>query len=143
MPGVIVEPKGPGLAIHYRLAPDAEAAILAQLEAFLDSHPGKFTLWPGKKIFEIIPSGLSKGTALSALVSQPAFRGRVPIMIGDDIGDEPAFAAAEGLAGFGLRVAGEHYEEDLADFSGPRTVVSWLETFAQRLAQPLKQASSF
>lgn len=141
IPGVIAEPKGPGLAIHYRLAPEAEGEILAKIEAFLDRHAGAFELWPGKKIFEVIPSGLSKGTALSALSVLPTFRHRVPIMIGDDIGDEPAFAAAEGLHGFALRVAGEHYDEDGADFAGPHAVVSWLDQLARRLALP-EQASS-
>jgi trehalose 6-phosphate phosphatase len=135
-PGVIVEPKGPGIAMHYRLAPDAEMPILAELEAFLDTHAGAFEVTPGKKIFEIIPSGLSKGTALATLAAQPQFRGRVPIMIGDDIGDEAAFAAAEGMHGFALRVAGEHYSNEVADFRGPRGVFAWLDRLAERLTAP-------
>ncbi|HML41443.1 MAG TPA: trehalose-phosphatase [Hyphomicrobium zavarzinii] len=142
IPGVIAEPKGPGLAIHYRLAPHAEADILAVIEDFLDRHAGAFELLPGKRLYEIIPSGLSKGTALAALASLPAFRGRVPIMIGDDIGDETAFAAAEGMKGFGLRVAGEHYHEEMADFSGPRSVLTWLERIAGATQQPAERARS-
>lgn len=135
IPGVIAEPKGAGLAVHYRQAPHAEHDILTALEASLDSHAGAFELLPGKRLFEIIPSGLSKGTALNALSTLPAFRGRTPIMIGDDIGDEAAFAAAEGLHGFALRVAGEHYPTDVSDFAGPRSVVSWLDSLSRRLAQ--------
>lgn len=133
IPGVIAEPKGPGLAIHYRLAPDAETMILAALEAALESHAGAFEILPGKRLFEIVPSGLSKGTALASLAALPAFRDRIPIMIGDDIGDEAAFAAAEGLHGFALRVAGEHYPEDGADFAGPASVINWLDQLAWRL----------
>lgn len=132
-PGVIAEPKGPGLAIHYRLAPHAEADILATLEASLDKHAGVFELLPGKRLFEVIPSGLSKGTALAALSKLPAFRDRTPIMIGDDVGDEAAFAAAEGLHGFALRVAGEHYDEDRADFAGPSSVINWLDQLTRRI----------
>jgi trehalose 6-phosphate phosphatase len=55
-------------------------------------------------------------------------------MIGDDIGDEPAFVAAEDRSGFALRVAGEHYDEDESDFTGPRAVVNWLDQLARRLA---------
>lgn len=134
IPGVMAEAKGPGLAVHYRLAPDAETLILAELERMLARHAGAFELWPGKKIFEVIPSGRSKGTALAALSSLPAFRGRVPIMIGDDVGDEPAFAVAEGMRGFGLRVAGDHYGDGSADFSGPNDVLAWLGEFADLLA---------
>ena len=133
-PGVIVEPKGPGLAVHYRLAPSAEPFVLAALQASLDRHAGTFEILRGKKLFEIVPSGLSKGTALAALAKLPAFRNRVPIMIGDDIGDEAAFSVAEGMKGFALRVAGEHYRDDLADFAGPRAVGRWLEQLAHRLA---------
>lgn len=132
IPGVIAEPKGAGLAIHYRLAPHAEADILAALEAILDRHAGAFELLPGKRLFEILPSGLSKGTALATLSQLPAFRGRTPIMIGDDIGDETAFAAAEGLEGFGLRVAGEYFPEEIADFNGPHAVMTWLDQIARR-----------
>ena len=134
IPGVIAEPKGPGLAIHYRLAPHAESDILNALEESLDRHAGAFELMPGKRLYEIVPSGLSKGTALAALAALPAFRGRMPIMIGDDIGDEPAFVAAEDRNGFALRVAGEHYDEDESDFTGPRAVVNWLDQLARRLA---------
>lgn len=133
IPGVIAEPKGAGLAIHYRLAPHAEAEILAALEAALNRHAGAFELLPGKRLFEIVPSGLSKGTALAQLAALPAFRDRVPVMIGDDIGDEAAFAAAEGLDGLALRVAGEHYADEAADFPGPRAVVAWLEHLSRRL----------
>jgi trehalose 6-phosphate phosphatase len=140
IPGVIAEPKGAGIAIHYRLAPHAEADILAELEASLDMHVGAFELLPGKRLFEVIPSGLSKGTALASLSKLPAFRGRVPIMIGDDIGDEAAFAAAEGLHGFALRVAGEHYDDDAADFASPSSVINWLDQLTRRLA-PLERPS--
>jgi trehalose 6-phosphate phosphatase len=134
IPGVIAEPKGPGLAIHYRLAPHAEGDILTALEESLDKHSGAFELLPGKRLYEIVPSGLSKGTALETLAALPAFRGRTPIMIGDDIGDEPAFVAAENRDGFALRVAGEHYASDMSDFAGPGSVVAWLDQLGRRLS---------
>jgi trehalose 6-phosphate phosphatase len=139
-PGVIAEPKGPGLALHYRLAPHAAPDLLAALRDYLDAHAqGTLELISGKRLFEIIPAGLSKGTALAALCQLPAFHGRRPIMIGDDIGDEPAFAVAEGMDGFGLRVAGEKFREDTADFLGPQSVVAWLDDIARRL-EPAGQA---
>jgi len=141
IPGVIAEPKGPGLAIHYRLAPTAEAEILSALKKALAQHAGAFEILPGKRLFELVPSGLSKGTALATLAALPAFRNRIPIMIGDDIGDEAAFAAAEGMHGFGLRVAGEHYNEAVADFAGPRAVVNWLDQLARRLEPPQRLRS--
>jgi trehalose 6-phosphate phosphatase len=90
-------------------------------------------LCPGRKLFEIIPRGHSKGTALETLAALPPFHGRRPIMIGDDVGDEPAIAAAMRLGGYGLRVAGEHFGTAHADLAGPRSVFAWLEQLAQRL----------
>lgn len=134
-PGAFAEPKGSGLAIHYRLAPEAESAIAQQLQRFHEDNPGTFDIWPGRKVFEVIPKGFSKGTAISALANLPPFKDRIPIMIGDDVGDEPAFAAAEALGGYGLRVAGENFDKSRSDFNDPRAVLTWLEAFAQRLDQ--------
>ena len=133
MPGIIAEPKGPGLAVHYRLAPDMKEAVEAVLRTILSGYDGALVLCPGRKLFEIIPRGHSKGTALETLAALPTFHGRRPIMIGDDVGDEPAIAAAMRLGGYGLRVAGEHFGPARADLAGPRSVLAWLEELAQRL----------
>lgn len=136
-PGVIIEPKGPGLAIHYRQAPDLKPVLAAQLHDSVAQHrdgaSNDLVLCEGRKLFEIVPSGHSKGTALAALAALPQFRGRRPVMIGDDIGDEPAFAAAQRLGGIGLKVGGEHFGHTEFDFSGPEDVKAWLEQLAIRL----------
>jgi trehalose 6-phosphate phosphatase len=62
----------------------------------------------------------------------PAFKGRCPIMIGDDIPDESALAAARKLGGYGLRVGGEHFRAD-AEFEGPAEVRAWLTEGAEIL----------
>jgi trehalose 6-phosphate phosphatase len=132
-PGAFAEPKGSGLAIHYRLAPEAESEIARELQLFHEQNPGKFDIWPGRKVFEVIPKGFSKGTAVSMLAAMAPFKDRVPIMIGDDVGDEPAFSVAEKLDGYGLRVAGENFDASRADFKDPQSVVRWLEVLAHRL----------
>ena len=84
-------------------------------------------------MIEVIPKGFSKGTALTLLASRPPFKGRRPVMIGDDAGDEVALAAAERLGGLALRVAGEHFDPAVADFAGIEGVHAWLEALASRL----------
>ena len=133
MPGIIAEPKGPGLAIHYRLAPELKAILEARIRSLLTHYADELVLCPGRKLFEIIPAGHSKGTALETLSKLPSFSGRIPVMIGDDVGDFPALAAAQRLGGFGLRVAGEQFAEGSADLHGPAGVIGWLTRLADRL----------
>ena len=62
----------------------------------------------------------------------PAFKGRRPIMVGDDVPDESALTAAVRHGGLGLRVAGEHFRGRV-DFEGPASVRAWLASMADRL----------
>jgi len=133
MPGIIAEPKGPGLALHYRQAPELKSVLEARLRLLLSRYADELILCPGRKLFEIIPAGHSKGTALETLLKLPAFAGRLPVMIGDDVGDVPALSAAQRLGGFGLRVAGEQFPASAADLRGPASVHDWLVRLAARL----------
>ncbi len=133
MPGIIAEPKGPGLALHYRQAPELKAVLEARMRMLLSRYSDELVLCPGRKLFEIIPRGHSKGTALETLSKLPTFAERLPVMIGDDVGDEPAFTAAQRLGGFGLRVAGEQFAASSADLHGPASVLGWLHRLADRL----------
>jgi len=133
LPGIIAEPKGPGLAVHYRQAPHLKESLEAELRALLSQFPDGLVLSPGRKLFEIVPAGHSKGTALEEILALPAFAGRRPIMIGDDMGDIPAFAAAHRYGGTGLRVAGEQFGTEAVELQGPAQVIDWLQRLADRL----------
>ena len=133
LPGIIAEPKGPGLAVHYRLAPFLKDALEAELRGLLTQYADGLVLCPGRKLFEIIPAGHSKGTALETFCALPGFVGRRPIMIGDDMGDIPAFAAAHKLGGAGLRVAGEHFGDQNVELKNPKRVIAWLTDLAGRI----------
>ena len=142
LPGIIAEPKGPGLAVHYRLAPHLKDALEAQLRGLLTQYADSLVLCPGRKLFEIIPAGHSKGTALETFCALPEFAGRRPIMIGDDMGDIPAFAAARRLGGAGLRVAGEQFGHDDVELKDPKRVIAWLTGLAERIEQQADQQAS-
>lgn len=132
-PGCAVEPKRASLAVHYRLAPDAGPRLETALQRILDNGPDHLMLCPGRRVLEIVPRHVSKGSALKSLMGLPMFRGRVPVMIGDDVTDESAFEAAHGLGGLGLRVAGEYFAQASAHFTGPDDVRTWLATFSRSL----------
>jgi trehalose 6-phosphate phosphatase len=133
LPGIISEPKGPGFAVHYRMAPDLKPVVEAKIRTLLAQYPENLVLCPGRKLFEIIPEGHSKGSALQTLAALPSFSGRTPIMIGDDAGDMPALAAAERLGGAALRVSGEHFGSTDVDLQGPEGVTAWLRMLANQL----------
>lgn len=128
--GIVIESKIYSIAVHYRLAPACEPQIDNALRAIVAESADHFILCPGRCVIEVVPRHVSKGAALEALMRLPAFRGRRPIMIGDDIPDESALSAARNLDGHGLRVAGEHFKAD-ADFQGPTEVRAWLQTMTQ------------
>jgi trehalose 6-phosphate phosphatase len=132
--GILVEQKGCGVAVHYRNAPLARRALETELAAIIAASSYDLVLRKGRKVLEAIPNGYSKGTALAALLSRPPFKGRSPVMVGDDVGDEPAFLTAERLGGMALRVAGEHFDKQEADFDGVAGVHAWLKALAGRLA---------
>lgn len=132
-PGVLVEQKGAGVAVHYRNSPQSGAALERELEGIARRWEG-FTLRPGRKVLELVPKAYSKATGFRSLMPLPVFRGRRPIMIGDDSGDEPAMREAQRLGGIALRVAGEHFSRDRADFDGAAEVRAWLTVLSRQTA---------
>ena len=92
--GIAVEDKGAGFAVHYRAAPD-EAAARSALEAWAAAVPdGLVPIW-GKKVVELRPAGVSKGTAVARLAAEHP--DRTPVYLGDDVTDEDAFHALAAL----------------------------------------------
>jgi trehalose 6-phosphate phosphatase len=135
-PGILVEQKGAGVAVHYRNAPEARVQLVAQLKRIVADAHRALALRGGRMVVEVLPRSYSKGKALQQLVEIAPFKGRRPVMIGDDIGDESALVAAERLGGVGLRVAGEHFSRSASAFEGVTAVHAWLAAFARRLDEP-------
>jgi trehalose 6-phosphate phosphatase len=140
LPGIMAEMKGPGLAVHYRLAPHLKSVVHTELRALLTPYGNSLVICPGRKLFEILPAGHSKGTALHTFAELPEFSGRKPIAIGDDMGDVPAIAMAQRLGGVGLRVGGEHFGRRDVEFPGPSSVIAWLQVLADRLDAPSRRS---
>lgn len=125
--GALLELKAASVAIHYRNVPEAEGAIEAALSDLVADSGDHLILCRGRKVLEIVPAHVSKGDALETFMRRPAFRGRRPIMIGDDVSDLSAFAAARRFGGRGLKVAGEQFHPGDVEFSGPEHVRRWLD----------------
>lgn len=103
-PGLLLEDKGLTLALHYRKAPQL-AAYAHRLMGRLALLAGPdLELQRGKRVVEIKPAGIDKGTAVAEYLSEPPFKGRRPVFIGDDLNDEHGFAEVNKLNGVSIKV---------------------------------------
>ena len=103
-PGILVEYKPFGAAVHYRLSPEAEPEVATAVHSTLAKLGSSFSLQRGKYVYEIKPTGFSKGRAIRALMEQWPFQGRHPLFIGDDQTDESGFEAVNLAGGTSVRV---------------------------------------
>jgi trehalose 6-phosphate phosphatase len=131
-PGLVIEAKPFGAAVHYRQAPEAAAEVerLARTVA----GRGVFTLQHGKMVWELRAVGPDKGDAVKALIAEAPMAGTRPVFVGDDLTDEAGFRAAITLGGAAVLV-GERW--DSAADHGLRDVAAvhaWLARIAEWVA---------
>lgn len=131
-PGLLLEDKGRAVAVHYRLAPELAAEVLATVPAVVAPHSSSFVLQPGKMVIEVKPRGVSKGAAIASFMAEAPFAGRRPLVAGDDVTDEDAFALVRSLGGMAIRVGPP--QETLANERIPTVADfrSWLRQLATR-----------
>ncbi|WP_050384046.1 trehalose-phosphatase [Bradyrhizobium pachyrhizi] len=125
-PGILLEDKGYSLALHYRLAPQAEKAIyeaVSLIRAELPNAP--IEVLPGKSVCEIKHSGFTKATGVLELMTHEPFRGRRPFFIGDDVTDETVFAIMPDFNGLAFSV-GRRATGVAGHFDGPSDVREFL-----------------
>jgi trehalose 6-phosphate phosphatase len=123
-PGVLIEEKPFGLAVHYRQAPDAaEECEALVLEA---AEQTGLAVQRGKMVLELKLGGADKGTALRTIMAWQPFAGTVPIMMGDDLTDEPAFAAAREMGGAGVLVGEERESSAVYRLQSVSEALAWL-----------------
>jgi trehalose 6-phosphate phosphatase len=99
-PGILVEPKRAGLAVHYRKAPHLGQQVYAELEAMLARRqPSGLSLLKGDHVVEVRSPAHNKGEAVRRIMKEPAFHGRRPVFVGDDVTDEDAFLVVQEMEG--------------------------------------------
>ena len=103
-PGILIEDKGCSVAVHWRLAPEAEegaSKTIAELAAALGPT---YRLQQGKAVAEVLPARATKGGIIRHFLTEGPYRGRRPIFIGDDLTDEQAFESVDAVDGISVRV---------------------------------------
>jgi trehalose 6-phosphate phosphatase len=130
-PGVLVEEKPVGVALHYRNAPEAEAICHDAAQRMAGSTGMSVQI--GKMVVELKGAPGDKGQGLKRFMNELPFRGTRPVFFGDDLTDEHAFATARLLRGAGILVgpdrptAATYRLEDVSD------VISWLQRACEEL----------
>lgn len=123
-PGLLVETKPHGLAIHYRQEPDAAPTVLSLMND-IAAREG-LAVRRGKMVVEIGPAGANKGAAVVRLMAQPPYAGATPIFIGDDITDEDGFTAVADAGGHGILVGPPRPTAARYLLPDPQQVHKWL-----------------
>jgi trehalose 6-phosphate phosphatase len=115
VPGLVVEDKGPSLAIHYRRARSRALIHRLILEAVAELADARVV--EGKMVVNVLPANApDKGVALLRLCWR--LRCDSALYVGDDDTDEDAFAVADEFALFGVRVG--RSSRSRADYYLPR-----------------------
>jgi len=130
-PGTLAENKAVGFAVHYRLSPVPPETLRAALERFADSLPEYgLRVRHGRRVFEIGPTGLDKGTAIQSFMKEEPFARRRPVFVADDRMDWPGFEAALAHGGFAFSV-GEALPGLSGWFDEPEAVRAWVGMLAR------------
>lgn len=132
-PGLLVEDKQFALALHYRGAPQLEDTVVATMKGIASNLVGELELQRGKMVVELRPAGATKAEAVAAFLAEAPFAGRLPVFIGDDLTDEPAFELLNRLNGVSVVVNAGRPSAARARLPDVAAVHGWL---AELLAEP-------
>lgn len=130
--GVLVEDKPFGAALHYRQRPAAEPECVRLATELASRHA--LHLQPGKMMIEVRAAGGDKGTAIRTLMQEPNMAGTRPVFMGDDLTDEPGFAAAAELGGAGILIGEPRETSARYRLDGVAATLAWLEAAAAKPA---------
>ncbi|WDS34620.1 trehalose-phosphatase [Pseudoxanthomonas sp.] len=126
-PGVRVEDKGGALALHWRAAPQAAAALQALASHFLPALEG-YRMQAGDQVLELVPADVDKGRAVRRLLEQAPFTGRTPVFVGDDLTDEYGFETANTLGGWSVLVGRRPNSHAMYALPDVTAVHTWLRS---------------
>lgn len=123
-PEMIIEEKSHGVAMHYRVAPILEEPVRRRAYAIAERHG--LEVQPGKMMVELRGPGWNKGEAVEALLADAPMAGTRPVVIGDDLTDEPALRVAGERGGFGILVGSRRETAALYGLADVGAVRRWL-----------------
>ena len=131
-PGVLLEDKGAGLALHFRGAPSTATACREAARRAAALVGEGMALIEGKMVVELRPREADKGRTIATFLAEPPFRGRQPVFVGDDRTDEDGFTMVNRLGGISVCVGAR--ADTVASYRIPSVVdvLDWLAALAFR-----------
>jgi trehalose 6-phosphate phosphatase len=130
--GLVFEDKGASVALHYRLAPQLQAAVKATIDEAARSAGGALEVQVGKMVYELKPAGVDKGSAIGEFMREAPFAGRTPVFLGDDVTDEFGFRVVNRLGGHSVKV-GQGQTAARWRLADPAAAKAWLGAWMDRL----------
>ncbi|HEY1890816.1 MAG TPA: trehalose-phosphatase [Steroidobacteraceae bacterium] len=124
--GLLVEDKRFALALHYRKAPHLEDTVVKTMEEVAAELAQELELQRGKMVVELRPIGATKAEAVAAFMAETPFAGRLPVFIGDDLTDEPAFELVNRLGGVSVVVSATRASAARSRLADVAAVHDWL-----------------
>lgn len=103
-PSAFIEYKDRAIAAHHRLDLPGSDMLSSSLQAACAQFAPDWIVLPGRQVFEVKPSWITKATAVDRLMVLPAFDGTMPIAFGDDVTDLDMFAAVRRHGGVAISV---------------------------------------
>jgi trehalose 6-phosphate phosphatase len=133
LPQVWVEDKGLAFVLHYLEArPRVRALARRRLRAVLGSTTAPIHQFESAHGLEVVPRNVEgKGVVVRRLLRRATLRRAVPIYLGDDLSDEPAFRAAR--RGVTIRVGAPRRTAAKYRLRGPGDVRQFLGLLAEAL----------
>ena len=125
-PGILVEDKGISSAVHFRGAPvESQRGVQSWVRGLLKRIPPDFGVIRSNHACEIVPRQVrGKGVAMREFISGLR-RPVLPIYVGDDLTDEPAFAALR--QGITVRVGSDFATKARFRLENPEEVCAFLK----------------
>ncbi|MGA0602663.1 trehalose-phosphatase [Caulobacter sp. KR2-114] len=127
--GLLLEDKGPALALHYRRSPGAAEACQDVVRRL--AIAGDLVVQQGDMVIELRAPGPDKGDAMRAFMTEAPFAGALPVFIGDDLTDEHGFEAAVALGGYGVIVGARRPTAALYALPDVAAALAWMDAAGQ------------
>ena len=139
--GLLVEDKRFALALHYRGAPLLEDAAITAMRDIAARAGGELEVQRGKMVVELRPAGATKGEAVAAFLGEAPFAGRLPLFVGDDLTDEPAFELVNRCGGVSVLVGAPRPTAARTRLADVAAVRDWLAQLQAEPASALRRLS--